>query len=153
MVMAEARLTIDCAPETFLEFAMDVDRYARVDDKLRRVFWVRRRPELTEFKFQPRLPGMNLPEPPTVARMRLVDGARIDIALAPLPRNIPNRLVSRYRAGFSCTAVDGRTTVTRTVSYEFNPLLRWLFEPTLSRTLPESIERELRLAKEILEGA
>jgi hypothetical protein len=37
------------------------------------------------------------------------------------------------------------------ISFDFNPMVRWMFEATLRRTLPESLERELRLAKKILE--
>ncbi|SFQ03357.1 Polyketide cyclase / dehydrase and lipid transport [Amycolatopsis arida] len=153
MVAVTVERTIGCAPETFVEFVLDVRRYAEVDDKIGRILWVRRRPGLTEFKFRPRLPGLRLPEPGTVSRMRLVQGNRIDIALAPLPRNALSRFVSRFRAGFTCAPAPGGTTVTRTISFDFNPLVRPLLEPTLRHTLPESVERELRLAEEILGGA
>lgn len=154
MVQVEVVRTIGCTPETYLEFVMDVERYREVDDKIGPIAWVRRQGNLTELKYKPRLPGMSMPEPYTVARMRLTPGERIDIRLAPLPRNLTNRLVSRFAASFACEpAAGGRTRVTRMVSFRFNPLVRWLFEPTLRRTLPGSVERELRLAKEILERA
>lgn len=151
MASVEVEQVIDCTPETFLEFAMDVRRYAEVDDKLGRIVWVRREENLTEFKFHPKIPGQNLPEPATVSRMRLTPGRRIDIKLAPLPRNAVNHFVSTFRASFACEPVDGGTRVTRMVSFRFNPLLRWFFEPVMSRALPGSVERELRLAKDILE--
>jgi len=37
-------------------------------------------------------------------------------------------------------------------SLKFAPPLRWLVEPVLRRTLPVSVERELRLAKQLLES-
>jgi len=144
--------TVGCAPETYLEFVLDVERYREVDDKIGPIAWVRRQGDLTELKFRPRLPGMNMPEPYAVSQMRLTPGQRIDVRLAPLPRNLANRLVSKFTASFACEPVaGGQTRVTRMISFRFNPLVRWLFEPTLRRTLPESVERELRLAKEILE--
>lgn len=143
--------TMDCSPETYLEFVMDVERYREVDDKIGRIVWTRRDGNLTEFKFKPRLPGMNMPEPSTISRMRLTPGRRIDVRLAPLPHNLANRMVSRFEASFACEPVDGRTRVTRMISFNFNPLVRWMFEPTLRRTLPESVERELRLTQTILE--
>lgn len=151
MVTVEIERTIECAPETFLEFVMDVERYAEVDDKIVRIVWTRREPHLTEFKFRPRLPGMGLPEPYAVSQMRLTPGQRIDVALAPAPLNRFNRFMATFRASFACVPVEGRTRVTRMISFHFNPLVRWLFEPVLRRTLPGSVERELRLAKEILE--
>ncbi|HET8682808.1 MAG TPA: hypothetical protein VFM54_13205 [Micromonosporaceae bacterium] len=143
--------TIGCTPETYLEFVMDVERYREVDDKLGPIAWVRREGNLTEFKFRPRLPGMNVPEPYAISQMRLTPGRHIDIRLAPLPRNLPNHLVSKFAARFAAEVVDGQTRVTRMISFHFNPLVRWMFEPTLRRTLPESVERELRLSKQILE--
>jgi hypothetical protein len=143
--------TIRCTPETYLTFVMDVERYRAVDDKIGPIVWTRRSANLTEFKFRPRLPGMNLREPHAVSQLRLTPGQRVDVRLAPLPRNLPSRLVSRFAASFVCEPVDGGTRVTRMVSFRFNPLVRWMFEPTLRRTLPGSVERELLLAKEMLE--
>jgi hypothetical protein len=41
--------------------------------------------------------------------------------------------------------------VTRAISFDFSPLVRWWVEPVLRRTLPASVERELRMAKQLLE--
>jgi len=150
VVCVELTRTFGCTPEAYLDFVMDVERYREVDDKLGPIAWVRRDGNLLEFKFKPRLPGMNLPEPGTVSRMRLTPGERIDVRLAPLPRNLLNRLVSRFAASFACEPVVDGTRVTRTISFHFNPLVRWLFEPTLRRTLPASVERELRLTARVL---
>ncbi len=151
MVAVTIERTIDCAPEAFLEFVLDVRRYAEVDDKIGRIRWVRRAPTRTEFKYQPKLPGMSMPEPNAVSRLCRF-GNRIEVALAPLPRNPFSRLVSRYRAGFECTPSDAGTVVRRTISFDFTPPVRRLFEPTLLRTLPVSVERELELAQRILES-
>jgi polyketide cyclase/dehydrase/lipid transport protein len=144
--------TIACSPEEYLDFVMDVERYRQVDDKLGRILWTRRQGDVLQFKFLPKLPGFRLPPVGTVSSMRLVPGARIDVELAPLPHNALSRGMSTFRASFSCAPVDGGVRVRRTISFDFNPLVRWIFEPVLRRTLPTSVERELRLSKTALEG-
>lgn len=151
MVEVELQETIRCSPQAWLEFVMDVERYAEVDDKIGPIKWTRREGNLIQFKFRPRLPGIWLPALRIVSQMRLTPGRRIDVRLAPLPRNITSRLASRFRASFSCEPYDGGVRVTRTISFDFNPGVRWFIEPVLRRTLPGSVERELRLAKQILE--
>ena len=151
MVEVEVERTIDCAPETFLEFVMDPERYREVDDKIVRVLWQRREGNLAEFKFKPRIPGVGLPEPPAVSQMRLTPGKRIDVELAPPPRNRVNHFMATFRASWTCERDGDGTHVRRWLSFDFNPLVRWLFEPVLRRTLRPSAERELRLAKQILE--
>jgi Polyketide cyclase / dehydrase and lipid transport len=152
MVKVEEKESIRCSPEKFLDFVMDVERYIDVDDKIERIVWVRREDNLTEFKFQPRMPGMRMPEPPAISQLRLTPGERIDIALAPWPQNKFNHRIARFRASFACEPAGDRTTVTRVVSFQFIPLVRWFFEPILRRNLPASVRRELRLAKEVLES-
>ena len=71
--------------------------------------------------------------------------------LAPLPRNITGHGASRFRAGFSCVPVDG-VRVTLSISFDFRAPMRWLVEPVVRRTMSTSVERELRLVKELLEG-
>lgn len=122
-----------------------------MDDKIGPIRWTRRRGDLVEFSFRPRLPGLRLPALPVVSQMRLTPGQRIDVRLAPLPRNVTSHLTSRFRASFTCVPHDGGIRVTRAISFEFNPPARWLVEPVLRRTLPGSVERELRLAKALLE--
>lgn len=151
MVEVEVERTIDCAPETFLEFVMDPERYREVDDKIVRVLWQRREGNLTEFKFKPRMPGVSLPEPPAISQMRLTPGKRIDVRLAPPPRNRLNHFLATFKASWVCEPDGGGTRVRRWLSFDFNPLVRWFFEPLLRRTLRGSAERELRLAQEILE--
>lgn len=152
MVKVEQKESIRCSAEQYLDFVMDVERYVDVDDKIERIVWVRRDGNLTEFKFQPRMPGMRMPEPPAISQMRLTPGKRIDIALAPLPHNKFNHRIARFRASFACEPADDHVTVTRMVSFQFIPLVRWFFEPILRRNLPTSVRRELRLTKEIIES-
>jgi hypothetical protein len=145
--------TIACRPEDWLELVLDVHRYAAVDDKIGPIRWVRRHGDLTEFRFTSRLPGLPLPGPAIVSQMRLTPGRRIDVRLAPLPRNLVSHLLTRFRARFSCEPADGGVRVTREIALGFVPPVGWLLERVLRRTLPLSVERELRLAKEVLEGA
>jgi hypothetical protein len=144
--------TIRCQPQQWLDLVLDVHRYASVDDKIGRIHWVRRRGDRTEFRFLPRLPGVRLPGLPIVSQMRLVPDQRIDVRLAPLPRNLASHAGVRFRARFSCEAVPEGVRVTRMISFRFIPPLAWWIEPVLRRTLPVSVERELRLAKQLLEA-
>lgn len=152
MVEVELEETIQCSPQAWLDFVLDVRRYAIVDDKIGPIQWTRRRGDLVEFKFRPRLPGLRLPALRIVSQMRLTPGSRIDVALAPLPRNITSRLASRFRASFSWTPRNDGLRVRRAISFDFSPAVRWWVEPVLRRTLLASVRRELQLSKEILEN-
>jgi cation diffusion facilitator CzcD-associated flavoprotein CzcO len=152
MVKVELTEVIRCSAEAFLDFVMDVERYRDVDDKIGPVSWVRRDGDLIEVKYQPRMPGLALPEPKAVAQLRLTPGRRVDVALAPPPRNQLNHRMGRYQASFACESADAHhIIVTRTVSFDFVPRVRWFFEPIVRRGLPASVRRELNLAKIILE--
>jgi hypothetical protein len=94
---------------------------------------------------------MSLPEPNAVSQMTLTPGKRIDVRLAPPPRNRVNHFIATFRASWACVPDGDRTQVRRRISFDFNPLVRWIFEPVLRRTLAGSAERELRLAQQILE--
>lgn len=151
MVEVELEERIRCSPEAWLEFVLDVHRYAEVDDKIGPIQWTRRRGNLVEFKFCPRLPGVNLPALRIVSRMLLTPGTRIDVRLAPVPRNMISRLASRFEASFSCSVHDNGIRVRRAISFDFAPPLRSWVEPVLRQTLPASVERELCLSKAALE--
>ena len=145
--------TIRCAPQDWLDLVLDVHRYASVDDKIGRIRWVRRAGDVTEFLFTPLLPGVPLPGPAIVSQMRLVPGQRIDVELAPLPRNLLSRAAVRFGARFSCAPAPEGTRVTRSISFRFSPVVRWLLEPVVRRRLAASVERELRLARQLLEDS
>lgn len=153
MVEVELEERIQCSPEAWLEFVLDVHRYAEVDDKIGPIQWARRRGNLVTFEFRPRLPGLNLPALRIVSLMQLTPDTRIDVRLAPRPRNMISRLLSRFEASFSCRVHDHGIQVRRAISFDFAPPIRSWVEPTLRQTLPESVERELCLSKAVLEGA
>jgi hypothetical protein len=44
------------------------------------------------------------------------------------------------------------TRVTRSIRFEFSPAVRWLLEPRVRARLTASVDRELRLAKQLLEN-
>jgi hypothetical protein len=151
MVRVEIVRIINCRPETFLEFVMDIERYTTVDDKIGRIVSARRENTFTEFCFEPRLPGFPLPQPRVAHEMRLTPWKRIDIGYAPLPQNRLSRRIVGFTSSFACEPDGDRTKVTRMISFDFAPVVRWIFEPVLRRKLRPSIERELRLAQEYLE--
>ncbi|MFD3592640.1 hypothetical protein ACFWU5_07910 [Nocardia sp. NPDC058640] len=151
MVEARAQQFMQCLPEEFLEFAMDVERYAEVDDKIGRFDWVRREGNLVEFKFRPAMPGLPAPAPKMIAQGRLIPGQRVDVGLAPLPDNrLWNRLM-KFTASFVCEPTQNGTLVTRTMTAELVPAVRWLIDPILRRNLPGNIEIELAQAKAYIE--
>jgi hypothetical protein len=121
MVEVALEETIACTAEEYLDFVMDVERYRQVDDKLGRILWTRRRGDVLQFKFLPKLPGFRLPPVGTVSRMHLVPGARIDVELAPLPYNALSRGMSTFRASFACAPVDGGVRVRADDLVRFQP--------------------------------
>ncbi|MGI5353162.1 SRPBCC family protein [Streptomyces sp. CA-250714] len=154
MIRVTVEQTVRCTPEAFLALVMDPERYARVDAKLGRIDWVRHQENVTEFKFRSRLPGLPGPAPKVVSRMRLTPGEAVHVRYAPAPHNRLVRRVSTFAASFVCTSEDDDTTrVVRTIEMGFAPPLRHLAEPVLRRTLRPDMEREIRGAKALLEGA
>jgi hypothetical protein len=149
MAVAESTGRFSCSAQEYLAFALDVERYREVDDKLGRIDWVRTDGDVTEFRFRPTLPGLP-PAPKTVSRMRLTPGQRIDIEYAPRPHNRLVRLLSTFRASFVCTPEDDSVRVTRTLSLELRPPASWILNGYLERRLQRSVERELELTTAVL---
>jgi hypothetical protein len=153
MAHVEVERTIHCPPQRFLELALDVQGYARFDDRVASVQAVRRvDAELVEVVYRPRLPGLPLPEPPVVALLTVEPGRRIDVALAPPPANRLQHRMARYTASFAGEPDGDGTRARRTVSYEFARPLRWLFEPIVKRGLARSVAREMDQVKAYLEA-
>lgn len=151
--MFDARTTelIATTPEAVLEFIMDVEQYAEVDEKIRPLLWTRRGENFTEFAFRPKLAG--LVGPTLVSQERLVpEHRRVDISLAPAPHNRLIRKLTEYEASFECVPVPGGTEVTRSERFRLRRPFNWLAGPYLKRRMPELVRRELRLAKHKLEG-
>lgn len=152
MVEAQVTETIRCTPDELLEFVMDIQRYAEVDEKIRPIDLVKRDGDLTEFKFRPTLTGVLMPSPKWINQMRRTPGKRIDITNAPLPRNkLANRMLT-FTASFVVEPVDDATRVTRTVRMDFKPYARWLAQRMIGDKLQTAAEDELRQAKEYLES-
>ncbi|GAB3509023.1 SRPBCC family protein [Amycolatopsis cihanbeyliensis] len=151
MVGVTVEQTVRCAPEEFLAFVLDAERYAEVDSKLGRIDWVRRQDDVTEFKFRSHLPGIPGPGPTLVSRMSLTPGERVDIEYAPPPHNRLARRFSAFAASFVCAPTPEGTKVTRTVDITFKPPLAYLLHPILKRTLPPDVHQEMQEAKQALE--
>ncbi|MFH5227896.1 SRPBCC family protein [Antrihabitans spumae] len=136
-------------PEVVLDFVMDIERYAEIDEKIRPVLWVRRERNLTEFAFRPRLGGLRGTK--MVAQERLTPGERVDIVMSPAPHNRLIRVVTHYEGSFECTPVPGGTEVLRSERFAIRTPFRWFMEPFLRRTMPRLVREELQLAKDKLE--
>jgi hypothetical protein len=134
-----------------MEFALDVERYRDVDDKLGPIDWVRRDGNVQEFRFRPKMPMMPW-SPKVVSRMTLTPGKRIDIEYAPPPQNRLANSLSSFSAYFECEPVDGGVKVTRSVTISLPSLLRPVERLTLGRSLQRSVERELELTGPRLGG-
>jgi hypothetical protein len=152
MVEARAQKIMACTPDEFLEFAMDVERYAGVDDKLGPFDWVRREGNHVQFKFRPAMPGLPGPAPKMVAQGILTPGRRVDVSLVALPQNKLWHRLMEFSASFACEPVKNGTLVTRVMAAELNPMVRWLVEPILRRNLPGNIEAEVEQAKVYIEN-
>lgn len=151
MVAVRVVEQVACTPDEFLDFVMDIERYATVDDKISPILWARRTGDVVEFACRPKLAGIR--QPKVVQQIRLTDpGRRIEIALSPRPRNRIAHAMAQFEASFECEPDQGGTTVTRELRFTFTPLVRWLLEPLFSRRLPAEVDREVRLAKAHLEG-
>jgi hypothetical protein len=138
--------TIPCTPSEFLEFVLDIEGYAKVDDKIAPVLWSRREGDVVQFACLPKIAGLRLPK--VVQTMRLTSGERIDIGLNPPPANRLAHAVARFEASVACRAVPGGTEVTRSLAFRFAPGFRWLLEPLFRRRLPEEVRVELARARQ-----
>jgi hypothetical protein len=98
--------TIPCTPNEFLEFVLDIEGYAEVDDKIAPVLWSRRDGNVVQFACLPKIAGLRLPK--VVQTMRLTSGERIDIGLNPPPANRLAHAVARFEASVACRAVPRR---------------------------------------------
>ncbi len=130
---------------------MDVERYAEVDSKLGPFDWVRREGNRVEFKFRPAMPGIPGPAPKMVAQGVLTPGVRVDVGLAPLPDSKLWHRLMKFNATFECEPVENGTLVTRTMTAEITPAVRWLIDPILRRNLPDNIVTEIAQAKDYIE--
>lgn len=148
MITVQLTDTFRCTPDELLEFVLDIERYAEIDDKIRPVLWVRRDGDELEFACRPKLAGLRTPK--VVQRIRRT-GERAEISLAPRPRNRLTHLMAHFEASFVCARRDDATEVTRTLVFAFKPAVRWLVEPLLRRRLPGEVADELARAKALLE--
>lgn len=139
--------TMNCTPDDFLEFVLDVHRYAEVDDKIGAIDWVRRDGDTTEFRFRPVLPGVPGPAPRMVMLVRRVPGDIIEMSLAPLPHNRLNHRLIRFESTFECTPTGDGTLVRSVTTMDVTPAARWVMEPILRRNLPGNIRSEMDRAK------
>jgi hypothetical protein len=137
---------ISCTPNEFLEFVLDIEGYAKVDDKIAPILWSRRDGDVVQFACRPKIAGLRLPK--VVQAMRLSSGERIDIALTPLPANRLAHAVARFEASFACRAVPGGTEVTRSLEFRFTPCFRWLLQPLFRRHLPGEVRAEVARARQ-----
>lgn len=150
---------VDASVEQVLSLVMDIERYARMDEKIRPVLWHRPDGNVVRFACRPKLVGLR--QPKVVQYAQLTPGERIDIGLVPLPANRLAHALAQFRASFECHPVDvqqvdrhqveQRTHLVRTLEFEFTPALRWLLEPLLRRRLESEVREELRRAKQHLE--
>ncbi|MHA6803735.1 SRPBCC family protein [Salinifilum ghardaiensis] len=140
---------VDASVEQVLSLVMDIERYARVDKKIRPVLWHQRDGNVVRFACRPKLVGLR--QPKVVQYAQLTPGERIDIGLVPLPANRLAHALARFQASFECHQVEGGTHLIRTLEFQFTPALRWLLEPLFRRRLEPEVRAEIQLAKQHLE--
>ena len=143
--------TMNCTADDFLEFVMDVHRYAEVDDKIGRIDWAKRDGDLVEFKFRPVLPGVPGPAPKMVMWVRKIPGKRIEMSLAPLPHNRLNHKLLSFDSVFEVEEVADGLLVRSISTFTISPAARWLMEPILRKNLLGNIEAEMERARVYLD--
>lgn len=150
MVTVKVEQFIGATSDEVLELVMDIERYADVDAKISPVLWARRTNNRVEFACRPKLAGIR--QPRVVQFIDLTPGRRIDIGLLPRPQNRLAHAMARFNASFDCVDVDGGAIVTRELTFEFSPAVRWLMEPLFRRRLQRDVEDEMRQAKHFFES-
>lgn len=145
--MASGTFSIDIrrSPTEITDFILDVASYRVIDPRLRSIRWVRRAPDCTVFRFRPSL--MGLPAPLTT-QMVTRRGDDVEITSLPGPADAMVEFVGRLE----CQAGDGATLVTRTLTFDLAPAVRWLLDRRLTAWLAADIEAEMRRLKHLLEA-
>jgi hypothetical protein len=147
MARGETRLFIERPAVDIAEFVLDLRGYAKVDNKLGRIFWVRREGNEVTFRFLPKLLG--LPGPPTTQKVVLSpDGTSITVSGVP---SWTDRMVA-FAAMFTFDERDGGTWVTRQVQFTFAKPLAKLIDKRFERWLDRDVRVELEGAKRALES-
>lgn len=150
MVTARTEETVHVPPERFLEFVMDISRYAReVDKKIHPVLWSERDGDTVRFACRPKLVGLR--QPKVVQYLRRT-GHRIDIGLEPLPSNRIAHRMAEFSASVECTPQSDGTRIVRTLRFAFTKPVRPLAEPLFRRRLQAEVDDEIRRAKVYLES-
>jgi len=149
MVTARVEETVRVDPERFLEFVLDIDRYAaEVDKKIRPVLWSERDGDTVRFACRPKLVGLRQPK---VVQFLRRTGHRIDIGLEPLPRNKIAHRMADFRASVECRPTGEGCHVTRILEFDFTTPVRLIAEPLFRRRLQAEVADEIRRAKAYLE--
>lgn len=147
MACGEARLFVRRPAVDIANFILDLRSYQSVDNKLGKIYWVRRDGNEVLFRFQPRLLG--LPGPPTTQRVvASEDGSSIQIAGMPAWADV---LVT-FSASFQFAEEDDGTWVTRRLEFIFKKPVSWLLDPLFNRWLAKDVAIELANAKRVLES-
>ena len=148
MASGEAEIVINYPPEGIIEFALDLNEYRKVDDKLGKIHWIKPAPDGQGVlvHFQPKLIGM--PGPSTTQRVVVMPGNRIEIT------GIPAWTDSfvKFHGYFRCELAAGGTRVVRGLDFQFSKPMGWIMNGPVTRWLKKAIPAELENAKEYLES-
>ncbi len=145
IVAGEGTAVIECSAQDVLEFALDLDRYRRVDPKFRKIHRHEMHGDEGEIRYSGTLRG--IPTPADTQTIRLVRWTRLDYESVP---SALNRL-ARFHGWFECEAREGGTFVRHREEFDFSPLVGWLARPILERWLRDQVQEEVQELKRQLE--
>ena len=146
IIAGEGTATIRRSPRDVLEFALDLDRYRKVDPKFRKIHRHHMDGDVGEVRYSGTLRG--IPTPADTQSIRLTRWTRLDYESVP---SSLNRL-ARFHGWFACEEHDGATVVHHREEFDFSPLVAWLAAPVLARWLQRQVQEEVQDLKRCLES-
>jgi hypothetical protein len=145
IVAGEGSAVIQRSPQDVLEFALDLDRYRRVDPKFRKIYRHHMRGDEGEVRYSGTLRG--IPTPADTQSIRRTRWTRLDYESVPSPLN----RLARFHGWFECEERENGTFVRHREQFDFSPAIAWLAAPILERWLQEQVRQEVRELKRQLE--
>ncbi len=146
IITGEGSVVIERSAQDILEFALDLDRYRKVDPKFRKVHRHRMHGDEGEVRYSGTLRG--IPTPADTQTIRLTRWTRLDYVSVP---SALNRL-ARFHGWFECAEGDEGTLVQHHEQFDFSPAIAWLAAPVLKQWLQSQVEQEVQELKRQLEA-
>lgn len=146
IVAGEGTAVIHCSPREVLEFALDLDRYRKVDTKFRRIHWRRFHGDQGEVRYSGTIRG--IPTPADTQTIRLTRWSHLEYQSVPSALN----RIARFRGGFECEERDDGTRVRHREEFSFPRVVGVLANLYFGRWLQCQVAAEVQAMKRTLEA-